>query len=49
MKITLSNLPKSVCLIALATSFVAVNAVAEPAKSSLQLCEEKTKAFLKTN
>jgi hypothetical protein len=49
MKIILSNLPKSLCLIALATSFVAVTAVAEPAKSSLQLCEEKTKAFLKTN
>lgn len=29
--------------------FVAATAVAEPAKSSLQLCEEKTKAFLKTN
>jgi hypothetical protein len=26
-----------------------LSAFAEPAKSSLQLCEEKTKAFLKTN
>lgn len=26
-----------------------LSALAEPAKSSLQLCEEKTKAFLKTN
>lgn len=36
-------------VISLTAVFFILSASAEPAKSSLQLCEEKTKAFLKTN
>jgi hypothetical protein len=53
LKSILNNVKTKIFLILflspLAVLLQAISASAEPAKSSLQLCEEKTKAFLKTN